>query len=141
MNLLKNKITKEYIRSDSKIEYIFKCVLGSFNKTRKKAIGVFTDQTVDLFNAFVLKLDKEINKILKINVDSELQKSDVKDFKDFFKLDYSVDAEGRIYPDVYKEFGGEEEGGEKKKKKGMEEIGKKPVEEMPEFNPKKEVIK
>lgn len=143
VNLLKNKKTKEFIKSDGKIEYIFKCILGSFNKPRKKPIGIFTEQTVNLFNEFVNKLDKETNKLLKMNIDTELQKSDVKDFKDFFKIDYSTDAEGKIYPDVYKEFGGEDEGEDKKKKKKIG-IGKKPMEDMEDlkgFVPKKEIIK
>ena len=35
-NLLKNKLTIEYVKSDPKIEYIFKVILGSFKQKRKK---------------------------------------------------------------------------------------------------------
>ena len=45
-------MTKDYLEQDPKLEYIFKIILGSFNKKRKKAIGIFTDNTVKLFNLF-----------------------------------------------------------------------------------------
>ncbi|MCK9476948.1 MAG: hypothetical protein M0R46_13555, partial [Candidatus Muirbacterium halophilum] len=39
IELITNKLTLEYIKEDDKLEYIFKIILGSFNKKRKKAIG------------------------------------------------------------------------------------------------------
>jgi hypothetical protein len=35
--LIPNKLTKEYLEQDSKLEYIFKIILGSFNKKRKNS--------------------------------------------------------------------------------------------------------
>jgi hypothetical protein len=49
VELIKNKLTKDYIQENEKLEYIFKVVLGSFNKRRKKPIGIFTENTVKLF--------------------------------------------------------------------------------------------
>jgi hypothetical protein len=46
-----------------KIEYIFKVVLGSFIKKRKKPIGIFTENTVVLFNKFVDEIDNHISSI------------------------------------------------------------------------------
>ena len=51
--LIKNKVTKDYLYESEKLEYIFKVILGSFSKKRKKAIGIFTDNTVKLFNKFI----------------------------------------------------------------------------------------
>ena len=39
--LISNKLTKDYIKESDKLEYIFKVILGSFSKKRKKPIGVF----------------------------------------------------------------------------------------------------
>lgn len=141
-DLITNNETKSYIKSDSKIEYVFKCILGSFNTKKKKPIGVFTTITLELFNNFVDKLDRIIDKALKINREYELQKNDLKNFKDYFNIKYEIDAKGDIYPDMYDEF--EDEGGEKKKKKegGKEEFKK----EIPQkdvfgdFTPKKEEL-
>ena len=40
----------------TELEYIFKIILGSFNKKRKKPIGIFTENTVKLFNLFIVVL-------------------------------------------------------------------------------------
>jgi len=124
IDLLNNNKTIQYIKSDEKIEYIFKCVLGSFQNKKKKSVGIWTDITLKLFNSFVLDLTKHIDKILKINTEYELQKSDLMNFRDFFGLEYETDAGGDFYPDVYDEFY-DEEGGDKKGKKKKKMVKKK----------------
>ena len=120
--LISNKLTKDYIRESGKLEYIFKAILGSFNKKRKKPIGVFTDNTVILFNGFVDDIDKYIDRYLNKLHEVELTRSGLLDFGDFFDIQYDQDGEGEVYPDVYSEF---EKGGSDKKKKGKG--GKLPI--------------
>ena len=120
--LISNKLTKDYIRESGKLEYIFKAILGSFNKKRKKPIGVFTDNTVILFNGFVDDIDKYIDRYLNKLHEVELTRSGLLDFGDFFDIQYDQDGEGEVYPDVYSEF---EKGGADKKKKGKG--GKMPI--------------
>ncbi len=121
--LIKNKLTKEYLSESDKLEYIFKVILGSFNKKRKKAIGIFTDNTVKLFNGFVDDIQNHIDKYLSRMHEIELTRAGLVDFSDFLDLKYDVDGEGDVYPDVYSEF---EKGvsQDKKKKAG----GKLPIE-------------
>lgn len=126
-DLIPNEKTKEIINSSKKIEYIFKVILGSFYKKKRKPIGIFTEQTIILFNNFVEEFHKHIDKQLKINRDVELQKTDIKNFNDYWNLKYNSDIEGRIYPDIYSQF--EEDEGESKKKKL--EKGMKKSEELP----------
>ena len=120
--LIKNKLTKDYINEDDKFEYIFKVILGSFNKKRKKPIGIFTSNTVILFNKLVNEIDGYISKYLGKMHEIELGRAGLLDFGDFFEIQYDTDAEGQVYPDVYDEF---ERGGEEKKKKGK--VGKMPI--------------
>jgi hypothetical protein len=120
--LISNKLTKDYIRESGKLEYIFKAILGSFNKKKKKPIGVFTDNTVILFNGFVDDIDKYIDRYLNKLHEVELTRSGLLDFGDFFDIQYDQDGEGEVYPDVYSEF---EKGGVDKKKKGKG--GKLPI--------------
>lgn len=115
IELLNNKTTKEFLIEDAKLEYIFKVILGSFNKKRKKPIGVFNDSTLNLFNSFVDMINKLIDKSLKKHSEVTLAKSGLLDFGDFFEIKYDVDAEGDVYPDVYTEF----EKPTTKKKKGV----------------------
>ena len=114
--LIPNKLTKDYIKESDKLEYIFKVILGSFNKKRKKSIGVFTDNTVILFNKFVNNINVYIEKYLNKVHEVELTRAGLLDFGDFFEIQYDQDGEGDVYPDVYSEF--EKGTPEEKKKKG-----------------------
>ena len=114
--LIQNKLTKDYIRESDKLEYIFKVILGSFSKKRKKAIGIFTDNTVILFNHFVNHLNSYIDNYLNKSNEIELTKSGLIDFGEFFDIKYDQDGDGEVYPDVYSEF--EKESDQSKKKKG-----------------------
>lgn len=121
--LIKNKLTKDYILEDPKIEYIFKVILGSLNRRRKKPIGIFTENTVKLFNKFVDDIDEYISKYLNKMQEIELGRAGLLDFGDFFEIQYDVDGEEQVYPDVYDEF--EKGVDQEKKKKGKG--GKLPI--------------
>jgi hypothetical protein len=114
--LIDNKLTKNYINEDSKLEYIFKVILGSFNKKKKSPIGIFTENTVKLFNKLVDEIQQHIDFYLKRAHEAELNRSGLLDFSDFLEIDYSVDGEGEVYPDIYDEF--DKEKSSKKKKMG-----------------------
>lgn len=115
-DLIKNKDTQQLIKSSDKIEYLFKVILGSFKKYRKKPIGVMKDSTVDFFNRMVDKISKFIDSLLNLNRDYVFQKVDLLNFNDYFNIQYDKDAAGEIYPDVEPNFGqGEQQGGKKGK--------------------------
>lgn len=122
--LIQNKQTKEFINESPKIEYIFKVILGSFNRKRKKPIGVFTPETLIIFNTFVDQISSYIDKYLKKSNEVELTKKKLLDFGEFFEIKYDVDSENQVYPDIYNEF--EVGSPEEKKKKGK--LGKIEIE-------------
>jgi len=126
--LITNKLTKDYLQESDKLEYIFKVILGSFNRRRKKPIGVFTDNTVILFNGFVDDISNYIEKYLNKIHEVELTRAGLLDFGDFFDIQYDKDAEGEVYPDVYSEF---EKGVDNKKKKGGNKGKMPPVTDTP----------
>jgi len=134
IDLLNNRKTIEHVKSDKKIEYIFKVILGTFSKRRKKPIGIFNEQTVEIFNSFVDKLSAHIDKLLNINREYNLQKSDLLNFNDYFKLNFNIDHDSKLYPDIYNHFAHEETGEEKKgkskksKTRGRPIVGKNPLE-------------
>ena len=127
IDLLNNKKTIEYIKSDKKIEYIFKVILGTFNKRRKKPVGVFNDQTVEIFNAFVDKLNTHVDKLLNINREFNLQKADLLNFNDYFKLSFNVDTDQKLYPDVWNRFKDKEIGEDNKGKSKKSKSRKAPI--------------
>jgi len=125
VELLQNEKTVDLIKSNTKIEYTFKIILGSYYKKRKKPIGLFTDKTVELFNETVDDISNKLDEALNINREYRLKKSDVQNFGDFFNLDFNLDTTGRLWPDVYS-MGDEFEGEDKKgKKKGVPPLSPK----------------
>jgi hypothetical protein len=102
--LIPNKLTKELISDSSKLEYIFKVILGSFSKKKKKPIGIFTENTLILFNKFVDELNLHIDNYLNKMREIDLTRGGLLDFGDFFEIKYDSDAEGQVYPDVYDTF-------------------------------------
>jgi len=113
--VISNKTTKELIGENKKLEYIFKCLLGSFNKPKKKEIGVFTNSTLQIFNEYVKTLQSKIDFFLKKKSEIQLSRSGLVDFGEFFDIKYDTDSEEKVYPDVYKEI---EQTSSDKKKKG-----------------------
>lgn len=118
IELLDNDKTIDFIKTDPKIEYVFKIILGSYYKKRKKPIGLFTDKTVELFNKTIDDIEKKIDNTLNINREYKLKKVDVLNFGDFFNLDFNIDKDGRLWPDVYTQFKDAESSSSKKKKEG-----------------------
>ena len=121
-DLILNKLTKDYITEDPKLEYIYKVILGSFNKHKKNPIGVFTENTIILFNNYVDKINQTIDQYLNKMREIELGQQGLIDFGDYLEISYNTDAEGNVYPDVYKEIGSGES--DEKKKKGGVVTGK-----------------
>jgi len=124
--LISNKTTRELIGEDKKLEYIFKCLLGSFGKPKKKEIGIFTTSTLEIFNNYVKSISDKIDQFLKKKSEIQLTRSGLVDFGEFFDIKYDVDAEDKVYPDVYTEI---EQSAISKKKKGefpMKTPGKVP---------------
>ena len=125
--LISNKLTKDYIRESGKLEYIFKAILGSFNKKRKKPIGVFTDNTVVLFNNFVDTINNHIDVYLNRSHEIELTRAGLINFSQFTDIKYDIDGDKQIYPDIYDEFEKGVDDGKKNKGKGSKilPVGKK----------------
>jgi len=121
--LLKNKKTIDLLKSSNKVEYIFKLILNSFNKKKKKPFGIFNEKTVELFNKKVDKISNYLEEVLLINREYMLRNNDLLNFKDYFNINYDEDSTGNIYPDVDDLMEEIPSVDDKKKKKG--EIPKK----------------
>jgi hypothetical protein len=116
LELINNKLTREVIEESDKLEYIFKCILSSFSKKRKKPIGVFTDNTVVLLNNFVDTLSTMIDNHLNKMREVQITQAGLLDFGDFFEINFDTDANQDVYPDIYDEI--EKSAQPKKKGKG-----------------------
>jgi hypothetical protein len=125
--LINNKLTKELIEESPKLEYIFKCILSSFSKKRKKPVGIFTDATVILFNNFVDKINTLLDNQLKKMREVQITQANLLDFSDFFEIQYDTDGDEQVYPDIYDEMEknkSTDKKGKKDLKSGIPEIKK-----------------
>jgi len=124
--LINNKLTKELIEESPKLEYIFKCILSSFSKKRKKPVGIFTDATVILFNNFVDRINTLLDNQLKKMREVQITQANLLDFSDFFEIQYDTDGDEQVYPDIYDEIQktSTDKKGKKDLKSGIPEIKK-----------------
>lgn len=104
INLIENKLTREYIEENKKLEYIFKCILSSFNKKRQKPIGVFTNNTINIFNKFVEFLQQKIDEYLNKKSETDFIKKGLIDFSQWYDLKIDKDGEDNVYPSVWDEI-------------------------------------
>jgi|TARA_R110002167_G_scaffold85039_1_gene230928 hypothetical protein len=102
--LIPNAITRQHLESNEKIEYIFKIILGSFKKKKKRAIGIFEEKTVVVFNKYIDDISTYIDTCLKIEQQRTATKKGLVDFGEYFEINYDTDGEGKVYPDIYNEF-------------------------------------
>lgn len=121
VELIPNKLTREFIEESSKLEYIFKVILGSFNKKKKKPIGIFTENTVIIFNKFVDDIQTYLDNTLKKVREVQFKQVGLLDFGQFFEIEYDSDASGDVYPQVWDEI---QSGSEDKKSKKGKILGK-----------------
>jgi len=120
--LIRNKLTRDIIEESEKLEYVFKVVLGSFNKKKKKPIGIFSQNTVDIFNKFVDKIDHLIDNHLGKIREVEISKAGLVDFGEFLDIKYDVDGQGEVYPEVWDDIQAERD---TKKKSKTDKLPKK----------------
>ena len=125
IDLISNSDTKNLVKSSEKIEYIYKVILGSFNKFRKKPIGIMKESTVEIFNKMVTEIGKHLEYLLSINRDYRFQKIDLMNFGEYFNLEFDRDAAGEIYPDISVKFDEEPTTDLGKGKKGKKGFTKK----------------
>ncbi len=104
IDLVTNKKTRYYLLKSDKIEYLFKIILSSFRYRKNKPVGVLNNNLIRIFNETVDKISFIIDRALRIEKEEELSKHNLIDFGTFFNIKYPKDAEGKVYPDLYKKL-------------------------------------
>jgi len=116
--IILNKLTKEYIEEDIKLDYLFKCIYFSFQTEIDEPFGIFTEGGIVLFNNFVKFIQKMIDEFFNKKSEEEFMKRGLVNFDTFFDIKYDTDGDNKVYPNtnLKDEFNG---GNKKKKKKGI----------------------
>lgn len=115
-DLIQNKTTHDWINQDPKFEYVFKILLSSFQRERKKPIGVINEIVLTYYNRLVRKLQIRVEEILNWNHRLDQFSYQQKDLSQFPNIVWQSDDKGYSYPEIGKLFGSDEVEEEKKKK-------------------------
>lgn len=96
--LIVNPTTINWLNKNDKLEYIFKVLLSSLQKPKKKPIGIFTTQTIVTYNKLVEKIQNKIRDVLKSSVELDGYTMRVLNFDEFSTVKWETDADGKVYP-------------------------------------------
>lgn len=101
LDLITNKTTSIILNRSTKNQYIFKILLSSFRYKKKKENGIINTDILKMFNNQIDKINKIIDRTLRIESEEALKKSDLLDFEKFFDIKYpKPDASGTFHFNV-----------------------------------------
>lgn len=120
-DLIQNKTTHSWINQNAKFEYVFKILLSSFQRERKKPIGVINEIVLVYYNRLVRKIQIRVEELLNWNHRLDQFSYQQKDLTQFPNIKWEEDSKGYSYPEIGGLFGNEEDQDKKKKviKKGL----------------------
>lgn len=102
--LIKNQTTIDLINKHSKLEYVFKILLSSFQREQKKPIGIINEVALkhlnDMIRAIQLKVEDQFNYNIKLNAHAY----QLKDLSKYPNISWEEDSKGRVYPEIGKLF-------------------------------------
>lgn len=102
-DLIDNKETLDLINEDNKLEYSFKILMMSFQKPRKKTIGIINDQALIHLNNVIKKIQIRIEELLNWNHRLSQFSYQQKNIEDFPNIKWDEDDKGYVqFPDFDK---------------------------------------
>ena len=116
--LILNRDTVNWIMKSDKLEYVFKVILSSFQKPKRKPIGIFTEQTITTFNKLVMQINNRIRDALKYAIDLDGYTKKVLNFDEFAEIAWETDADGKAYPNSDEIYNNQDDKKKKLLKKG-----------------------
>jgi hypothetical protein len=99
-DLIHNQTTLDWINKNPKFEYCFKIILSSFQKERKKTIGVINNQALLHLNTQIRKVQLRIEELLNWNHKLNQFAYKQKDLTKFPNIKWEEDNDGKVYPDM-----------------------------------------
>lgn len=103
--LIKNQTTIELINKHSKLEYLFKIVLSSFQKEHKKEIGIINNIALEHLNKLIRAIQIRVEEQLNYNTQLDRHSYQLKDLSQFPNIKWEEDHRGNVYPEIGTLFG------------------------------------
>lgn len=114
-DLIANKTVIDYIEKSPKLEYVLKIVLSSFQRERKKPIGIINEVALRHLNNLVKDVQMKVDAQFSINYGLDQHAYRLNTLDKFPNLKWEQDHRGYVYPEIASMFD-EKPGGDDKKK-------------------------
>ena len=98
--LLKNQTTIDIINKHSKLEYVFKIILSSFQKEHKKGIGIINEIALQHLNDLVRKIQLKVEDQFNYNIKLNRHAYQLKDLSKYPNINWEEDSKGYVYPEI-----------------------------------------
>ena len=99
-SLIKNKTTIDNINKHTKLEYMFKIILSSFQRFHKKEIGIINDIALVHLNTLIRKVTVKIEEIYNYNYRLNKYSHQISNLDDYENIKYEEDDKGYVYPEI-----------------------------------------
>jgi len=102
--LIKNQTTLDLINKHTKLEYVFKILLSSFQREHKKCIGIINDIALNHLNDIVRKIQSKIDVQFNYNIKLDRHTYQLKDLSKYPNIKWEEDSKGYVFPEIGKLF-------------------------------------
>lgn len=102
--LLKNQTTIDIINKHTKLEYVFKIILSSFQNEHKKCIGIINEIALQHLNDLVRKIQLKVEDQFNYNIKLNKHVYQLKDLSKYPNIKWEEDSKGYVYPEIGKLF-------------------------------------
>jgi len=102
--LIKNQTTIDLINKHSKLEYVFKILLSSFQREHKKSIGIINEIALKHLNDLVRNIQLKVEDQFNYNIKLDAHAYQLKDLSKYPNIKWEEDSKGRVYPEIGKLF-------------------------------------
>jgi hypothetical protein len=100
-DMINNPVTLDWIEKNPKFEYVFKILLISLQKEKKKTFGLFTPRTIEVFNLLITAINDRIKVQINRNIELNVYKDKLLSYAEYVDSSTNFDGEGRPYFNDY----------------------------------------
>jgi hypothetical protein len=112
--LIQDKTTIQNVNTHSKLEYLLKILLSSFQRPHKQGIGIINEIALEHLNTLVRKIQVRVESVFNYNTKLS-HYSKLTDMSKFPNIKWETDAKGYVYPEIGSLFGDTNATDDKKK--------------------------
>ena len=99
-NFIKNQTTLDLINKHAKLEYVFKIILSSFQRERKKGVGIINEVALEHLNTLIRKIQVKVEEQFNYNAKLSKHAYQLQNLDKFPNIKWETDSKGYAYPEI-----------------------------------------